>query len=461
MLTKLHINKKSLLLFIGDMLIISIAGSMALSAAPAGHDYSLYLRPATLTLAAFLCVYYFFFYIMDLYSLELRFKNVRYLFRHLTGALLAAGLIAIVFLFVPSLRAGRATLLASTLVIGAGAYAWRLFFDWVFNGKIIRQKKLLIVGAGRAAKMLHDSVKDNGDYEVTGFMVDDDPEKRRFAQHPPIMGGSASLRQMIADNKVDIIVLAITNFRMPELLKSTLECKMDGVAIYDMPAFYEKVTGKVPVEHVTDFWLVFAPLMGVRPNVYNQKIKRVLDIILSIIGLVLTLPISLAAALAIRLESRGPVLYEQTRVGLNGQTFSLKKFRSMKNGTDGDREFAGDPDDPRITKTGRIIRRSRIDEIPQMWNVLKGEMSFIGPRALILDEVREFGTKVPYFSLRHAVRPGITGWAQVNYKHGAKVEDALEKLQYDLFYIKNLSPALDFHILLKTVKVVLSGKGAR
>lgn len=278
---------------------------------------------------------------------------------------------------------------------------------------------------------------------------------------PEVLGGSMVLKDKVRTGEIDAIIIAITHLKSPELLRCALDCKMEGVQVYDMPSFYEEVTGRVPVEHVNDFWLVSSPMSGVEKSVYNQRIKRVLDFLLSFIGLILSLPITIPAAIAINLESPGPILFRQRRVGLNGRSFDLIKFRTMRVGTEGDRRFAGDRHDPRITKIGHVVRFFRIDEIPQVWNVLKGEMSFIGPRALMEEEVRDFETRIPYFSIRHSIRPGITGWAQVNYHHGATVEDALEKLKYDLFYIRNLSPFLDFFILLKTVKVVLFGRGAR
>lgn len=282
-----------------------------------------------------------------------------------------------------------------------------------------------------------------------------------LSDSPKVLGGSTTLKDRVLAGEVDAIVIAITHLKSPDLLRCALDCKMEGIQVYDMPSFYEEVTGSVPVEHVDDFWLVSAPISGVRKGLYNLRIKRLLDLVLVLSGLIISLPITVPTAVAIKMESSGPVFFRQRRVGLNGRSFNLIKFRTMKVGTEGDRRFAGSKGDPRITRVGKLIRLFRIDEIPQMWNVLRGEMSFIGPRALMEEEVKEFETRVPYFPLRHAIRPGITGWAQVNYHHGATVEDALEKLKYDLFYIRNLSPLLDFFILLKTVKVVLSRKGAR
>lgn len=453
------IPKKLFLLFLGDVFIITSSYSLFSFFWITVSERNLYVSAWPQSL--FTVTYIFIYYVSDFYNTEPKFKGIRYLFRHISGVVIATGLLAIIFFFVPDLRFSRGHFLVSSVLAGSVTYFWRLIFDLLFKDGTGRRQRLLIVGAGRAGRLLYKTIKDSADFNVLGFMIDDDPQKWKPTHLPAVIGDSSRLRKIIKKNSVDVLVLAITNFKEQHLLKSVLNCKLEGVMVYDMPSFYEKVTGKVPVEHVTDYWLVFTPLQGVKRSVYNLKLKRILDIMLSFLGLVLTLPVTLIAAAAIKLDSKGPVLYKQNRIGLNGDIFSLVKFRSMINGRDHDRRLAGKRNDPRITRAGKFIRLSRIDEIPQMWNVLKGDMSFIGPRALISEEVVEFESKIPYFSLRHAVLPGITGWAQVNYKHGATVEDGMEKLQYDLFYIKNLSPLLDFHILLKTVKVVLFRRGAR
>jgi lipopolysaccharide/colanic/teichoic acid biosynthesis glycosyltransferase len=246
-----------------------------------------------------------------------------------------------------------------------------------------------------------------------------------------------------------------------ELYRRLVEAKMKGTEVYEMPAFYERILQKIPARHVSDLWFAYVPISGVHKNIYNTKIKKLADLFFSVVGLVCSLPFTLPAILAIWVSSPGPIFYVHRRIGLNGKPFNLIKLRTMRDGSENDRQHAGQKNDPRITKVGKIIRFFRIDEIPQMLNVIKGDMSLVGPRALIEEEVEEFTPQVPYFSLRHSVRPGITGWAQVNYPHGAHVEDALAKLEYDLYYIKNLSPLLDLIILAKTVRTVLFGKGAR
>lgn len=450
------VPKKMFFLVVGDALIITAAYLLALLIR--FKEASVELSETEFVL---LFVYLFVFYFAEFYDWGLHYISVRYVYRHLAGMTMGSMLVLSIFFLVPEFKAGRAVFLISSALIGLATLLWRFVFTWWYARALNGKKRVLIIGAGRAGTTLYNAIKNNPHYQMLGFMIDDDPGKWDAQAFPRVKGSSSRICDIVAENDVDIIVLAISQFKDQQLLKQVLDCKLQGVQIHDMPSFYEKVEGKVPVEHVTDFWLVFTPLLGVKKSVYNQKIKRVIDVVLSFFGLIFTLPLSAGVALAIKLESCGPALYRQMRVGLNGKQFKLVKFRSMASGTDHDRRFAGERNDPRITHVGRILRRLRLDELPQMWNVLKGDMSFIGPRALIPEEVKEFESQIPHFSLRHSIRPGITGWAQVKYKHGTKIKDGLEKLQYDLFYIKNLSPLLEFHILMSTGKVILSGKGAR
>ncbi len=453
------VPKKIVFLFFGDVLIIGFAYLLAVSLRLGHLSFHLtgHYAPEAALLLTCLCI----FYIADFYDVDSDFANARYLFNHMAGMIFGSLIMMLVFFFIPATNYGRSVFLISGVIIGIATLFWRLMFAWWLLRNPVRKKRVLIIGAGRAGKMLYDVVRDSPSYEAVGFMIDDVPMKWGAGHLPQVKGGSDVLISLTKSHQVDILVLAMSSFIEPQLLKSVLDCKLDGTQVYDMPSFYEMVMGKVPVKHVTDFWLVFTPLMGIKKSIYNQKLKRITDVALSFFGLLVTLPLSFLVALSVKLDSAGPVLYRQPRIGLNGKPFILFKFRSMTSGTDYDRRFAGKRNDPRITRVGKFIRLSRFDEVPQMWNVLTGNMSFIGPRALIRAEVKKFEASIPYFSLRHSVRPGITGWAQVKYKHGALVEDGLEKLQYDLFYIKHLSPLLDFHILMRTIKVVLSGKGAR
>jgi lipopolysaccharide/colanic/teichoic acid biosynthesis glycosyltransferase len=248
----------------------------------------------------------------------------------------------------------------------------------------------------------------------------------------------------------------------PELASALTRLRFQGVRVYPLPEFYMKVTGELPLEMLSDAWLSFAEGFDVLDARLLRRIKRLMDLLLASVGLLLSLPMVLAAAIAIKIDSRGPVLFRQGRVGWMGRPFKLLKLRSMH----ADAESDGIPQwasvgDPRVTRVGRTLRKFRIDEIPQLINVLRGEMSFVGPRPERPEFMEELTARIPFYHLRHYVAPGITGWAQVMYPYGACVQDARRKLQFDLCYIRNASPFLDLRIVLRTASVVLFGNGSR
>ena len=337
---------------------------------------------------------------------------------------------------------------------------WRLAFMRLLDSKR-HPLKILIVGAGITGKVLHGLLIGNREYEVVGFIDDDEKRQGSLMNNVPVLGDSGRLMDIVKEKGINKIIVAITKTIRPAIFQKLVEAKFSGVTVYEMPTFYEKVSGKIPVLHTNEMWLGYADIVGVKRNIYNVRLKKVFDKAFSLIGVLLSFPIMIATAALIKLESPGPVLYLQKRVGWDEKEFDVIKFRSMRL----DAEFNGavwaQENDRRATRVGRIIRLLRIDELPQLWNVLAGEMSFVGPRPERPEFVNILKEEIPYYSLRHAVRPGITGWAQVNYPYGASKKDALEKLQYDLYYIKNMSMFLDFHILLKTVRVMLFRKGAR
>jgi lipopolysaccharide/colanic/teichoic acid biosynthesis glycosyltransferase len=244
-----------------------------------------------------------------------------------------------------------------------------------------------------------------------------------------------------------------------KLFNKILRCKLKGIEVIDLVSFYEKMENKIPIDFINDFYIFYVDLIGFKSKIYFLRLKRVVDVLLSIIGLILSIPIWILVCVGIKISSPGPVLFIQERVGQNGKIFKMIKFRTMH------LTSINDPytreNDKRLFWFGKFIRKFRIDEIPQMINVLKGDMSFVGPRPEIVELSRLYNENIPYYELRHLVKPGITGWAQVNYRYGDSIEDARRKLEYDLFYIKNLSPILDMHILLRTIRVVLFGIGSR
>ena len=411
-------------------------------------------------LALSLLIFIFLFYIAEVYSFEGKLYRVSYLVKLIIAIVIANTLIAFALYFFDPFRGSRIVFILNYFIIFFLLFLWRYLFELFFKYSKI-QSRVFIVGAGKAGKEVYGNLCKYEHFKVMGFLDDDEKKKGLIIGSTKVVGDTSMLTSLVENNSVDTVVVAITHSSSPVLLTRIMNIKFNGVDTYDMPTFYGHIAGKVPILHINDSWLGYADFYGIRKNIYNTKVKMVIDKVLSAFGIIVSFPLTVVVAIAIKATSRGPVFFRQERVSINAKTFIIMKFRSMECGQEKERNFAGSKVDPRITNVGRILRFFRIDEIPQLWNVLKGDMSLIGPRSLIKEEVDEFTSKVPYFFLRHSIRPGITGWAQVNYKHGVRVEDSIEKLQYDLFYIKNLSLSLDFHIFLKTVKAVLFGRGAR
>jgi exopolysaccharide biosynthesis polyprenyl glycosylphosphotransferase len=338
---------------------------------------------------------------------------------------------------------------------------WRWLYIVVFTAPQFR-RRALIVGAGWAGRTIAQAIHDNlsADYEIVGF-IDDDPHKQgQTVEGIPVLGTHSKLVTLAEETGISEIVLAITKDLRGDMFQAVMDCNERGIQITPMPILYEQITGRVAVEHVGSNWLVVLPIDGVSAFSPFLLLKRLADVLVSALGLTFLLAVLPFVALATYLESPGPIFYSQERMGRAGRTFRLIKLRSMVP----DAEQDGQPrwaegNDERVTRVGRFLRRTRLDELPQCLNVLRGEMSLIGPRPERPEFVAELQKCIPFYRSRLAVRPGLTGWAQVNYHYGSSVEDALVKLQYDLYYIKHQSLYLDLLILLKTIGVVLSFQG--
>jgi sugar transferase (PEP-CTERM system associated) len=276
-----------------------------------------------------------------------------------------------------------------------------------------------------------------------------------------LLAMQGSLSETAATLGVDEIVIALTERRSGSMpLRQLLDCKLAGIKVYDLNSHFEKTLGQIRVDYLSASWLIFGE--GFNQGALRTIVKRLFDLVSATVLSIVSSPLMLATALLIKLESRGPVLYRQERTGLHGKSFFVTKFRSMRTDAekDGKPRWASANDD-RVTRVGQIIRRLRIDELPQLFNVLKGEMSLVGPRPERPFFVDQLTQEIPFYAVRHSVKPGVTGWAQVRYHYGSTVEDSQEKLQYDLYYVKNHTLFLDLVVLLETVGVVLTGKGAR
>ena len=324
-----------------------------------------------------------------------------------------------------------------------------------------RRTRVLVFGAGEPARIVGDTLlRSDPNVEIVGFLPGPN-EAAAAVPREQLLASTDALLATVRQLAIDEIVVALTERRSGSMpLRQLLDCKLHGVKVYDLPTHFEKRLGQIRVDFVNASWLIFGD--GFNQGAWRNVVKRAFDVVFSLLLLILSAPVMLLTALLIKFDSRGPVLYRQERVGQGGETFMVAKFRSMRTDAekDGKPRWATAQDD-RVTRVGNIIRKLRIDELPQLFNVLRGEMSLVGPRPERPYFVEQLTQKIPYFAARHSVKPGVTGWAQVRYQYGSTVEDAVEKLQYDLYYVKNHSLFLDLVVLFETVGVVLTGKGAR
>ncbi|MBN1995843.1 MAG: sugar transferase [Anaerolineae bacterium] len=338
---------------------------------------------------------------------------------------------------------------------------WRHLYRLAFAMPVF-QRKAIIVGAGWAGQTIARTLKDfaPAHFEVVGF-VDDDPAKRQQTfENVPVTGTTADLMDLAQTARVTDIILAITQSLQGEVLASLLACYEQGLRVTTMADLYEHLTDRVPVEHIGDNWFVALPLNGQGQNLSYRIIKRGLDICVALLGLVLFALLLPFLALVIRLDSSGPIFYRQKRIGRGGREFKLIKLRSMVVDAEEDGQVRwAEKYDTRVTRAGLFLRRTRLDETPQLVNVLRGEMSLVGPRPERPEFVDKLQNEIPFYRTRLTVKPGLTGWAQVYYDYGRSAKDALEKLRYDLYYIKHQSIQLDLVILLKTISTILLLKG--
>jgi len=331
----------------------------------------------------------------------------------------------------------------------------------VFSRLGVGAKRVLVVGTGREAVTVEENLRKlrHPRFDVVGFYQTTSTQGP-IVEHDRMVPRSIPLIEVV--NRLDIkeVIVAVREQRGGVLpLRELLECRVRGIPVTDLSGFYERVRGEVPIDSLKASWLIYGN--GFEQGSLRTLIKRGFDLLASSVLFFVTLPLMLVTALAIRLESPGPVIYRQERVGRAGRPFTVLKFRSMRSDAekDGIARWAS-VGDPRVTRIGRFIRKTRIDELPQLLNVLRGEMSFVGPRPERPNFVAQLKEQIPFYDLRHSVKPGLTGWAQVRYSYGASVEDARTKLQFDLYYVKNHSLFLDVLILFETVRVILFREGA-
>jgi lipopolysaccharide/colanic/teichoic acid biosynthesis glycosyltransferase len=480
----LLISRWSLILLLGDIAAFSLALPLAIFVVGNNVDrwflWNEYKIPFLLVGLTYVLV----LYIANLYDHYLDFRRRENISRVILSCLIGTIVAVLLYCF----RSWR--IIPRDLVEWLGVafvwltVLWRYSFS-AFALPVRLQRQVLIIGAGEGGRWIAKIIKDypNCGLAVKGF-VDDDPEKfGATIDGLKVVGQSVMIEELVQQEKAGVVVLAITHEKSSLLLMTLNRLVMHGCEVIDIPHLYEFLAGKIPVDHISDIWLHFNNLTG--HKLYYFKIKRLIDLVLAILGLLLTWPILILIGLAIRLDTSGPMLFRQQRLGYNAKPFQIIKFRTMKVGAEKDTPRWTGQQDSRITRVGSPLRKMHLDELPQLINIFKGEMSLIGPRAewdIFAHESQEmvpewragrrasdppgykvvtkYREKVPYYSYRLLVKPGITGWAQVMFPHaGSSMDDLKEKLQYDLYYIKNMGFLLDLAILMKTIRIVLFGHG--
>lgn len=399
------------------------------------------------------------FYLFDLYDFIVMHDRRELVLRLIQALGLAWIALAFAFYAFPKLMLGRGIfLIALPLALGL-MVGWRVSIHWLLGHPDFGER-ILIVGSGSLAVEVAREMLDRPDagYRIAGFVGTDAQLLGKSLINPRVIGLTSELDEVVRRENIDRIVVAMGERRGQLPTNELLQLSLTGkVNIEEGASFYERVTGRVSLNMIRPSWLIFssrgrqARISGIARNIVHR--------IVAMIGGLLSIPFAIVTAILIKIESPGPILYKQERVGKNGQPFVLMKFRSMRT----DAEKAGpvwaSKDDDRTTRVGKIIRKLRIDEIPQFWNIFRGEMDFVGPRPERQHFVSQLAQEIPYYEQRHLISPGLTGWAQIKYPYGASIEDARQKLQYDLYYIKNQSLVLDGIILFETIKIILFGRG--
>ncbi|HEX3279712.1 MAG TPA: TIGR03013 family XrtA/PEP-CTERM system glycosyltransferase [Pyrinomonadaceae bacterium] len=454
-------NTRTILLLLAEAAVVfgGIISAVYLRLGTEDSYYELMLRQGFLKagLATVFCLTAF--YLFDLYDFVVMHDRRELVLRLVQALGLAWIALALAFYAFPQLMLGRGiSVIALPLALGL-MVSWRVSIHWLLGHPDFGEK-ILIVGSGQLAVEVAREMLERPDagYRIAGFVGTDPELLGKSLINPRVIGLTSDLDEVVRRENIDRIVVAMGERRGQLPTSELLQLSLAGtVNIEEGASFYERVTGRVSLSMIRPSWLIFssrgrqARISGIARTVVHRLV--------AFFGGLLSLPIALVTAVVIKLESSGPIFYRQERVGKNGRPFNVMKFRSMR----ADAEKAGpvwaSKDDDRTTRVGKIIRKLRIDEIPQFWNILRGEMDFVGPRPERPHFVSQLAEEIPYYEQRHLIAPGLTGWAQIKYPYGASVEDARQKLQYDLYYIKNQSLMLDAIILFETIKIILFGRG--
>ena len=414
------------------------------------------IQCGTVLIVCLVCFYY-----NDLYNFRAGLGGIDRALRIEQSIGAASLVLGLLYFLLPGLLLSRGVLIIGMLLAAASLLLGRKLLDraWQLTAPL---QHVIILGTGQLAMRLAREINLRNDLSIQleGFVSTSPEVSPAAVAGIPVLGAAADLEAIAREHVVSKIIVALEDRRGVLPARELVTLRVRGLMIEDAISTLSALTGRVSLDAVRPSWFVFSD--GFHRSRLNEILKRLLDLCAGTIGLVISLPLMLLVAIAVRLGSKGPVLYRQTRVGRMGKCFDVLKFRSMR--ADAERYTGAQwatENDPRVTRVGRFLRKYRLDELPQFWNVIRGEMSFVGPRPERPCFVEELRRIIPYYDERHSVRPGITGWAQVQLDYGASVEDALAKLEYDLFYLKNMSLLFDLAIIFQTVRIVIGARGSR
>jgi len=413
-----------------------------------GHDHGI-MKIAILTVCTILCAYYF-----DLYEPQHISARWEIYFRLLlVMGCLAFALSAIVYVF-PQAAIARFVFLLGLILVVAGLIVWRSAFEWI-SGHAVFQERVYVLGEGDRASAIIQTIREHREcgMVVVGWdapAVDKAQRKKTFA---------TAVEQMASETSIDRVVIALDERRGELPVDGLLAMRFRGVTIEEVGSVLERLTGKLQLDGLRPSDLLFCEGFRMKPS--QQFLLRIASTLVAAIGLILFLPLFPFVVLLVRLSSPGPVFFRQERVGLNGKIFSVYKFRTMVVDAEAEGAQWAQKNDPRVTRVGQFMRKTRLDEVPQLWNVLRGDMSFVGPRPERPEFVSWLAHELPFYDVRNMIRPGLTGWAQIRYGYGATLEQSREKLAYDLYYVKHQTLGLDLLIMFETIKTILRRRGAQ
>lgn len=394
-------------------------------------------------------------YVADMYDYQRDFRRPLNIAKLALSCWIGTVTVVIIFYFPFGSFVGRYVLIIQAVIFSLLVWIWRFTFSAMALPHRL-QMNMLIIGAGKSGKHLLKVIRKRKGWGVSpvGFIDDDPPKTGTIVDGLPVLGNSSHLEELLNKYGISLMTVAITHEKSSKLINSLIRASWGGCRLIDMPTLYELLTGMIPTSHISENWLFQWNLNS--SKVYYQRIKKIMDFMAAIFFFVIFFPIFVIISLVIKIDSPGPIFFRQRRVGQGGKSFTILKYRTMVQGSEANGPLWTSNNDSRITRMGKLLRRIRLDELPQLINIIKGEMSFIGPRPLVHSDINE---NILYYNYRLLAKPGLTGWAQVMFPDGLTPETNSKKIEYDLYYIKNMSLILDLAIILKTVKIVLLGRG--